>query len=90
MKILALNPNGKMVDIQSFFSKYPEFLENTDLIDQTVRFLKVILRNVDYFEYLTEKYNEDRSINVNGLHKVYTIVLNYDYDCLILKDLLAN
>jgi len=90
MNIIAINPNGERVDIGCFFAKYTEFQKNSDLIKQTVRFLKVISRNVSKFEYLTEKHHEDRSITVYGLHKAYTIVLQIDSDCLILKDLLAD
>ena len=89
MKMITLSKNLYVKNIDSFFSKYNEFSRNQELIEQTTRFLKVLLRHSEpeIVNQITEKVENGRSFTVSGSCRTYTIVFEIKKNNIVLKEL---
>ena len=88
MKMITLSKNLNVKNIDSFFSKYNEFSRNQELLEQTTRFLKVLLRHSEpeIVNQITEVEN-GRSFTVSGSCRTYTIVFEIKKNNIVLKEL---
>lgn len=89
MEILASDKFSNSVSIDTFFSKFNEFLENQKLAEQTARFLKVLLRHPEpeTINKITDKVENGYSFTVSGACRTYTVVFEIKNDILVLKEL---
>lgn len=87
--IIALDDNKNTVSIDDFFSKYKEFSENYKLIEQTSRFLKVLLRHheLETVKKIADQVENGYSFRVSGSRRTYIIVFEIKNDEIVLKKL---
>lgn len=86
MKILAVDDEMKNVSVDTFFAKHREFSENHDLVEQTSRLLKVLLRHYREPEVIAEKVKNGYVFTVSGCNRTYTILFEVQRDSIVLKE----
>lgn len=89
MKVIAIDNDNKTNTIDNFFSKFEEFSHNKDLVEQTTRFIKVLLRHpeLDTLSTICDMTETGHSFSVSGACRTYTIVFEIKNDTIILKEL---
>lgn len=86
MKILAFDKEMKNVSVDAFFAKHREFSENHELVEQTSRLLKVLLRHYREPEVIAEKVENGYAFTVSGSNRTYTIVFEVQSEFILLKE----
>jgi len=86
MKILAVNDEMKNISVDEFFAKHREFSENHELVEQTSRFLKVLLRHYRHPEVVADEVENGYTFNVTGNNRTYTILFEIQSDSIMLKE----
>lgn len=89
MEIIAIDKKANHISVDSFFSEYSEFSQNSELAEQTARFLKVLLRHpeTDIIDKITTKVKKGFSFTVSGSCRTYTIVFEIKNNTIVLKEI---
>ena len=85
MIIKAVDLSGNEVDIDYFFKDFDEFSSDENLLDNSSRKLKVILRHPDDVGYVATKSEQGYFINVEGKERTYKIYFEISPEELTLK-----
>lgn len=86
MKILAINDEMKIISVDEFFSKHREFSENHELVEQTSRFLRVLLRHYRHPEVVANAVENGYTFSVTGRNRTYTVLFEIHSDSIMLKE----
>ena len=88
MLIKAKNNRKQDISVEEFFAKYLEFSYNKNLVEQTTRILKMLLRHPDAVEYIAVKLDDRFAFSVFGMNRKYTVVFTITNQSIILLNIM--
>lgn len=86
MKVVAKDMNGNWISVDQFFNSFEEFSSNKNLLEQTTRTLKAIMRHPDPHDilYIAKKSDRGYSFSVMGNERTYSIEFEVKNNILLL------